>query len=75
MDENVPKQSNPSSFAVFPFLKTSAPVMIGGITLRSTLDTDDLSPVEATHVKEIAEMLFLQDHLRILAKSRKAREL
>jgi hypothetical protein len=69
MNENVPKQSNPSSFAVFPFLKTSAPVTLGGITLRSTLDTDDLSAVEATHVKEIAEMLFLQDHLRIRSAS------
>src|SRR5262245_55245810 len=69
MNEKVPEVSNPYSFAVFPFLKTSAPVTIGGITLRSTVDTGDLSAVEAKQVKEIAEMLFLQDHLQIRSAS------
>jgi hypothetical protein len=60
---------NPYSFAVFPFLKTSAPLTIGGITLRSTADTTDLAADQAKHVNEIAEMLFLQDHLRIHSAS------
>lgn len=63
------EDSNLCSFAVFPFLKTTAPVTIGGITLRSTSDTTDLSADQARHVNEIAEMLFLQDHLRIRSAS------
>jgi hypothetical protein len=60
---------NLRSFAVFPFLKTSAPVTIGEITLRSTADPTDLTADQARHVNEIAEMLFLQDHLRIHSAS------
>ncbi|MGA2402178.1 MAG: hypothetical protein ABSG91_10790 [Syntrophobacteraceae bacterium] len=51
--------------AVFPFLKTSEPVRLGNFTFRSTDDTADLSEEDSAHVREIAEMLFLQDDLRI----------
>lgn len=53
------------SFAVFPFLKTSAPVHLPGITLYSTEDTAHLGPEDAKHVATIAAMLFLKDNLRI----------
>lgn len=57
------------SFAVFPFLKTSGKVSIGQFTFRSTDDTDELSHEQATCVREISEMLFLQDNLRIKSAS------
>ncbi len=53
------------SIAVFPFLKTTTPVDIGGITFRSTDDTGGLSTNKARSVAEVAKMLFLQDDLRI----------
>lgn len=53
------------SFAVFPFLKTSAPVRLPGTTLYSTDDTGHLSPEDAAHVSSIAAMLFAQDDLQI----------
>lgn len=65
----MPEDINLCSFAVFPFLKTSAAVTIGGITFRSTADTTGLSADQARHVNEIADMLFLQDHLRIRSAS------
>jgi len=55
----------PYSFAVFPFLKTSAPVLLPGITLYSTEDTAHLGPEDAKHVATIAAMLFLKDNQRI----------
>ena len=55
----------PNTFIVFPFLKTSGPVSIGGITFRSTDDVGQLTKEEAEHVGKIARMLFLQDDLRI----------
>jgi len=51
--------------AAFPFLKTSQPVRLGSFTFRSTDDIADLSTDDSAHVREISEMLFLQDHLRI----------
>jgi len=57
------------SVAVFPFLKTSAPVEIGGYIFRSTTDTADLPEPQAKAVLEIAEMLFLQGNLRIKSAS------
>lgn len=57
------------SFAVFPFLKTSGKVSIGGLTFRSTDDTDELSHEQAACVQEISDMLFLQDNLRIKSAS------
>jgi hypothetical protein len=55
--------------AVFPFLKTSEPVRLGSFTFRSTDDTTGLEPEDARHVREIADMLFLQDDLRIRSAS------
>lgn len=57
------------SFAVFPFLKTKDKVSIGGLTFRSTEDTEGLTPEQAECVREISEMLFLQDNLRIKSAS------
>lgn len=54
-----------NGIAVFPFLKTSEPVQLGSFTFRSTDDISGLSDEDSAHVKEIAEMLFLQDDLRI----------
>jgi hypothetical protein len=57
------------SFAVFPFLKTSGPVSIGNLILRSTDDPGELDDQESMHLHDIAEMLFLQDDLRIRSAS------
>jgi len=62
-------QGYPHSFAVFPFLKTSGPVSVGGVTFRSTDDTAHLGPDQAERVAEIARTLFLQDDLRIRSAS------
>lgn len=51
--------------AVFPFLKTSQPVRLGSFTFRSTDDTMDLNSEDSARIREVAEMLFLQDDLRI----------
>lgn len=55
--------------AVFPFLKTSGPVQLGDFTFRSTDDVSELGDEDSAHVKEVAEMLFLKDDLRILSAS------
>lgn len=57
------------SFAIFPFLKTSANVQIGNLTFRPTNDTDGLSREQAGYLGEIADMLFLQDDFRIKSAS------
>lgn len=57
------------SFAVFPFLKTSGPVKIGPFTFRSTDDSSGLDPENVTRLREISEMLFVQDHYRIRSAS------
>jgi hypothetical protein len=53
------------AIAVFPFLKTTDPIQLGSFSFRSTDDTADLEKGEATNVREIADMLFLKDDLRI----------
>ncbi len=53
------------SIAVFPYLKTSGPVDIAGVTFRSTDDVAALSDDQRSSVADIAGMLFLQDDLRI----------
>jgi Apea-like HEPN len=58
-----------SSFAVFPFLKTSGPVSIGNLIFRSTDDTGQLADRESAYLRDIAEMLFLKDDLRIHSAS------
>jgi hypothetical protein len=53
------------TIAVFPFLKTSAPVKIGNHLFRSTDDVDELPPLYAKAVRELAPMLFVQGDLRV----------
>src|ERR1700690_4040243 len=53
------------AIAVFPFLKTTDPITLGAFTFRSTDDTTGLDAEDAAHVREIADMLYLQDDLRI----------
>ena len=57
------------AIAVFPFLKTTAPVEIGSFKFRSTDDREGLTAAESVHVEEIAAMLFLKDDLRIRTAS------
>ncbi|TPL88807.1 hypothetical protein FJ950_00090 [Mesorhizobium sp. B2-3-14] len=57
------------SIAVFPFLKTTSPIRIGGYTFRSTTDLDGLPPNQATAVDEISQMLFVKDDFRIKSAS------
>ncbi len=67
--ESMSQESYPSSFAVFPFLKTREPIAIGGLTFRSTADASDLGPDDAQRMAEIAAMLFLKDDRRIHSSS------
>jgi hypothetical protein len=60
-----PGETAGRSIAIFPFLKTSELIRLGSFTFRSTEDTSGLSEEESAHVREIAEMLYLQDDLRI----------
>src|ERR1700729_2566020 len=53
------------AIAVFPFLKTTDPITLGAFTFRSTDDTTGLDAEDAAHVREIADMLYLQDDIRI----------
>ncbi|MFH0870950.1 MAG: hypothetical protein V1878_00440 [bacterium] len=57
------------SIAVFPFLKTSGPVVLGGVTFRSTDDVSGLPSIQAAAVSEVASMLFLQNDLRLKSAS------
>lgn len=57
------------SIAVFPFLKTHAPIEIGGYLFRSTADLEGLSSDQARAVDEIAQMLFVQNDFRVKSAS------
>ena len=57
------------SVAVFPYLKTLAPVTIGKYRFRSTDDTDGLPAPVACAVRDIADMLFVKDDLRVTSAS------
>lgn len=57
------------SVAVFPFLKTHAPIRVGGYTFRSTADLEGLPSEQAKAVGEIAQMLFAQDDFRVKSAS------
>jgi hypothetical protein len=57
------------AIAVFPFLKTTDPIQLGSFSFRSTDDTSDLGKGDASNVREIADMLFLKDDLRIRSAS------
>jgi hypothetical protein len=68
-ESDMETNGNKCSFAVFPFLKTNKKLSIGGLTFRSTEDTDGLAPDQAECVRQISEMLFLQDNFRIKSAS------
>lgn len=57
------------SITVFPYLKTSGPVQIGGHEFRSTTDVEHLPAEQAKAVCEVAEMLFVQGDLRVKSAS------
>jgi hypothetical protein len=60
-----PGETPGHAIAIFPFLKTREPVRLGNFDFRSTDDTKGLSEEDSASVRETAEMLFLQDDLRI----------
>lgn len=64
-----PGETPGRGIAVFPFLKTSDAVRLGSFTFKSTDDTTGLSDEDAAHVREVAQMLFLKDDLRIRSAS------
>jgi hypothetical protein len=64
-----PDQSASHTFAVFPFLKTLHPVLIGGVLFRSTDDRASLAPDQAEHISKLAAMLYLKDDLRLRSAS------
>lgn len=53
------------SVAIFPFLKTSAPLQLGGYSFRCTTDLEGLPEEQAKAVSELAAMLYLRDDIRI----------
>lgn len=57
------------SIAIFPFLKTRYPIAIGSLTFRSTNDLDELPTEQAECVKEVSDMLFVQDDYRVESAS------
>ena len=57
------------SIAIFPYLKTSAPVQIGPYTFRSTDDIEGLCEAQATAVAEVAGMLYAQNNVRVRSAS------
>jgi hypothetical protein len=64
-----PEELPGRAIAVFPFLKTVAPITVGSFTFRSTVDTAGLEAEDAARVAEVAAMLYLQDDLRIRSAS------
>jgi hypothetical protein len=57
------------SVALFPYLKTSAPVQIGSYRFRSTVDMEDLPDDQLAAVGELSNMLFAKDDLQIASAS------
>lgn len=64
-----PGEAPGRAIAVFPFLKTTDAIQLGRLSFRSTDDTSDLEEGDATNVREVADMLFLKDDLRIRSAS------
>jgi hypothetical protein len=64
-----PGETSGRGIAVLPFLKTTEPVRLGSLTFRSTDDLAGLDEEDAAHIREVADMLFLQDDLRIRSAS------
>src|SRR5258706_9430763 len=52
-------------FVIFPYLKTTEPVLVRGILLRSSDDLEGLSSGQQTHLKNLFAMFFLRENLRI----------
>src|SRR6185295_15192794 len=69
-DSGLTHTSSPSfSVVVLPFLKTSGPVVLGGLTIRSTLDTNGLPSNQEQAVAELRDMLYLQDDYQLESAS------
>jgi hypothetical protein len=64
-----PGETPGRAIAVFPFLKTIEPIQLGSFSFRSTDDTSDLEAEDTTNVREITDMLFLKDDLRVRSAS------
>lgn len=64
-----PGEVSGHAVAVFPFLQTRDPIVLGSFVFRSTDDTADLDPGDSARVREIADMLYLQDDFRIQSAS------
>ena len=60
-----PGETPGQGVAVFPFLKTTHAIQLGNFRFRSTEDLDGLGDEDAQHVREVSQMFFLQDDLRI----------
>jgi hypothetical protein len=55
--------------AVFPFLKTRSPVTLGGLVFQATDNFADLTSQQSEAVSEIANLLFLNDDVRVRSAS------
>ena len=53
------------SIAVFPFLKTSSPVSLGGVKFHPTGDFDGMTSEQRDSITEITKILFLKDDQQI----------
>ncbi len=60
-----PGEAPSQGIAVFPFLKTAQTIRFGNFLFRSTDDIEGLEDRDAQHVRELSQMLFLKDDLRI----------
>jgi hypothetical protein len=56
-------------FAIFPYLKTSKPVSVRDVTLRSSNDLEGLSEEMKNHLLNLFSMFFLRNELRITEMS------
>lgn|GEM_PF-1518955 len=54
-----------TTFALFPYLRTSKPVSIGGANFRSTEDTTGLSVKQAEELTNAVRIFYLQDDVRV----------
>ena len=54
-----------TTFVLFPYLRTSEPVSIGGTTFRSSEDATGLSAEQAGKLQSAVELFYLQDDVRI----------
>lgn len=62
---STPGETPGHGIAVFPFLKTAQAIQLGNFIFRSTDDVEGLGDEDAQHVREVSQMLFLKDDLRI----------